>query len=514
VGTLATPAIAQRTTRILRLVPHADLSNFDPIWNFAYIARHAGLLVWDMLYGVNNRLQPQRQMIESEEVSTDGLAWTFRLRPGLVFHDGEPVLAKDAVASIKRWGARDPLGPMIKTIENELVAMNDRSFRWTLKKPFPRMLLALGKLATPCCFIMPARIAATDPFRQITEYVGSGPMRFVNSEWVPGAKAVFEKFPRYSPRPEPASWLAGGKRIIVDRIEWIVIPDPATASAALQRGEVDWLEIVHPDLLAVLRKNRDVVTAINDPLGNVGMLGMNHLFPPFNDLRARRAILTAMSQEDYMSAFVGDDKNIWKPMPGFFVPGSPLYNEDGGEILKGRRDFDAAKRLLAQSGYSGQPVTLMAAQDLPNQKAWGDVTVDLLQRLGVKVDFAAIDWGTVIARRAQRSSPRQGGWQMYINGKYGVEAADPTNSWLRSDGNQALNGWANSPLVEAELAAWYEANSFNEEMAAARRLNKAAMDHVLYAPLGMYLRYHAWRKNVTGVAQAPLPLFWDVGKSV
>jgi peptide/nickel transport system substrate-binding protein len=182
------------------------------------LARHAGLLVWDMLYGVNNRLQPQRQMIESEEVSTDGLVWTFRLRPGLVFHDGEPVLAKDAVASIKRWGARDPLGPMIKAIENELVAINDRSFRWTLKKPFPRMLLALGKLANPCCFVMPARIAATDPFRQINEYVGSGAMRFVRNEWVPGATAVFEKFAGYVPRQEPASWLAGGKRPARSRI--------------------------------------------------------------------------------------------------------------------------------------------------------------------------------------------------------------------------------------------------------------------------------------------------------
>jgi peptide/nickel transport system substrate-binding protein len=174
--------------RTLRLVPHADLANFDPIWNTAFIARNAGLLVWDMLYGMNAKLQVQRQMVEAEEVSHDGLVWTFRLRPGLKFHDGEKVLAKDAVASINRWAAREPMGQMIKAVENELTAVDDRTFRWSLKKPYPKMLLALGKIGTPCCFVMPARIAATDPFKQIDEYVGSGPMRFARDEWVPGAK--------------------------------------------------------------------------------------------------------------------------------------------------------------------------------------------------------------------------------------------------------------------------------------------------------------------------------------
>jgi peptide/nickel transport system substrate-binding protein len=208
-GTLASPAISQRAgARALRLVPHADLANFDPIWTTAYMARNAGLLVWDMLYGVDNKLQPQRQMVESESASPDGLTWTFRLRESLKFHDGEPVLAKDVVASINRWAARDAMGQMIKAIEKELVVVDDRTFRWELQKPYPKMLLALGKISTPCCFVMPARIAGTDPFKQINEHVGSGPMRFLKDEWKPGAISVFEKFADYVPRSEP--FLAGG----------------------------------------------------------------------------------------------------------------------------------------------------------------------------------------------------------------------------------------------------------------------------------------------------------------
>jgi peptide/nickel transport system substrate-binding protein len=512
---LATPAISQHAAaRTVRLVPHADLANFDPIWTSVYIARNAGMLVWDTLYGVDAKLKIQRQMVEAEEVSSDGLAWTFRLRTGLNFHDGERVLAKDVVASINRWAARDTLGQTIKAIEQELIAIDDRTFRWVLKRPYPKMLLALGKITTPCCFIMPARIAATDPFQKINEYIGSGPMRFVHGDWVPGVKSAFAKFADYAPRQEDASWMAGGKRIVADRIEWITMPDPATVAAALQTGEIDWWEIVIPDLVPMLRKNRNISVDVQDRLGNIGILAINHLFPPFSDVRARRAILTALNQEEYMHAFVGDDASVWKSQPGYFTPGSPFYTEEHGDIFKGPRKLDAAKRLLAESGYAGEPIVCMAAQDLPHHKAWGDVTVDLLKRLDMNVDFAAVDWGTVVARRAQKNPPAKGGWHMYLTSIYGVDWVVPTSLFLQANGTAVTNGWAKSPSVEMAIAAWFDANTPEGERAAARRLNKAALDEVLCAPLGWYVRHFAWRKDLAGVTQGPLPFFWGVSKTV
>jgi len=514
-GGLARPAIAQRAAgRTLRFVPQADLANFDPIWGTQYVVRNGSALVWDTLYGFDENLQPRRQMVESEEVSPDGLTWTFRLRGGLKFHDGERVLAKDAIASLARWSARDTLGLMIKTIQDELVAVDDRTFRWVLKKPFPKMLLALGKNSTPVCFVMPARIAATDPFKQINEYVGSGPMRFVRNEWVPGARAVFEKFSDYVPRQEPGSWLAGGKVMHFDRIEWIVMPDAATASAALQNAEVDWWESPVTDLVPLLRRNRNIAVDVADPLGNIGVFRMNHLYPPFNDVRARRAVLTAMSQEDYMRALVGDDPALWKPLPGFFTPGTPLYTEEGGEILKGRRDFDAAKKLLAQSGYAGEPVTCLIAQDQPITKPQGDITVDLLKRLGMNVDFVATDWGTVGARRAVKTPPGQGGWQMFHTWYAGADCINPTQFGIRANGDKAWFGWPDIPEVETQVAAWFEAKTLEEERVAVRRLNKAALDNVVQAPTGFFLQYQAWRKNVAGIVKGPLPFFWGVSKAI
>jgi peptide/nickel transport system substrate-binding protein len=513
-GGLPMPAISQgAAARTLRFVPQADLANFDPIWGTQYVVRNAAALVWDQLYGVDDQLQPQRQMVESEEVSSDGLIWTFKLRPGLKFHDGEPVRAKDVVASLTRWSNRDPMGIMLKGIQNELTAVDDRTVKWVLKQPYPKMLLALGKNNSPCAFIMPERIAQTDPFKQIGEYVGSGPMKFLRNEWVPGAKSVFEKFADYVPRQEKGSWLAGGKQMLVDRIEWVVIPDPATAAAALQNGEIDWWENPLPDLVPVLKKNRNIGVDIADPLGNVGSFRMNHTHPPFDNVKVRRAVLTALNQEDYMRALVGDDTSLWKPLPGFFTPNTPLYTEEGGDILK-MRNIDAAKKLLAESGYANEPVSCIVAQDQTITKAQGDVTADLLKRIGMNVDFVATDWGTVGARRAQKTPHNQGGWEMFHTWHAGADCINPAvYPAIRANGDKAWFGWPNSPAAEKEVTAWFEAKSLDEEKAAVARLNKAALEDVIYAPTGFFLSYTAWRKNVSGIVKGPLPFFWGVSKT-
>jgi len=513
-STLAAPAIAQSNSKVLRFVPQANLANFDPIWGTQYVVRNASQLVWDTLYGIDDKLQPQRQMIESEEVSRDGLTWTFKLRPGMKFHDGTPVRAADCVASISRWSQRDAMGLMLRAIRKELVAVNDSSFRWVLSKPYPKMLYALGKVGTPCCFIMPERLAKTDPFKQIEEYVGSGPMRFVRNEWKPGALAVFERYKDYQPRNEAPNWFSGGKVINFDRIEWVIMPDPATASAALQSGEVDWWESPVSDLVPVLRRNRNIRVDIADPLGNIGAFRLNHMHPPFNDVRIRRAVQMVLNQEDYMRAVVGSDEKLWKRLPSFITPGTPLYTEAGGEILTGPRNYDAAKKLLAEAGYKGQPVTCLVAQDNPFVKPMGEITADILKRLGMTVDFVATDWGTVGQRRASKSEPGKGGWGMFHTWHAGADHVNPAAAIaLRANGEKAWFGWPNIASVEKEIEAWYVAKNLDEEKAVIARLNKEAMEHVVFIPTGFFYTYQAWRSNVSGVVGGPLPWFSGVKKA-
>jgi peptide/nickel transport system substrate-binding protein len=253
---------------------------------------------------------------------------------------------------------------------------------------------------------------------------------------------------------------------------------------------------------------------VADPLGNVAALRINHLHPPFNDVRARRALLMALNQEDYMRSFLDDD-SLWKPMRGYFTPGTPLYNEEGGEILKGPRNFDGGKRMLAENGYTNQPVTCLVAQDIPFVKAWGEVAAEMLKRLGMNVNYAAVDWGTATARRAQKTPPAQGGWHLYVTWHAGADCASPaTNKYIRTNGDSAFFGWPSNAEIEGDVAAWFGAKNNEEERAIARHLNKAALEFVIYAPLGFFLQHQAWRKNVTGIVKGPLPIFWGVNKTV
>ena len=514
-GALAAPRLSRaQDSRVLRFVPQANLSSLDSVAGTQYVVRNASLMVWDTLYGIDSTITPKPQMAEGHEVSPDFKTWTFKLRPGLKWHDGAPVLSRDVVASLNRWMVRDTMGQRIKASLEAMEALDDRTVRIRLNAPFPKMLFALGKNNPPLALIMPERIAQTDPFKLITEYVGSGPMVFNKNEWVPGSRAVFERFAGYEPRAEAADWLAGGKRMLFDRIEWLILPDDATKAAALQNGEVDWWENPIPDLVPLLKRNRNITVDIADPLGNIGSFRINHLHPPFNDARVRRAVMMALDQEDYMRAVVGDDETLWKRLPSFFTPGTPVYSEEGGDLLKGPRRYDEAKRLLAEAGYKGEKIVLCVATDVHITKAQGDVTADLLGKIGMNVDYQALDWGTVGARRAKKDPPSQGGWHIFHTWHAGADCLNPgPYTALDAGGDKAWFGWPKSDAVQQGIATWYEAPDLAAEKAAIASLNRAAMQDVVYIPTGFFLGYQAWRKNISGVVKAPFPVFWGVQKT-
>jgi peptide/nickel transport system substrate-binding protein len=513
-ASLATPHVARAADdRILRFVPQAALSNLDPIWTTIYVVRNASLLFWDTLYGVDSQLKPHPQMCQGHEASADGLTWTFTLRAGLKFHDGEPVRSRDVVASVRRWMKRDLMGQVIEARLDALETLDDRRFQFRLRRPFPKLIYALAKVSTPVCFIMPERIAATDPFKQITEYVGSGPMMFRKDLWDSGSRAVFDRFAGYVPRDEKPDWLAGGKHMYFDRVEWRIIPDAATAAGALQNGEVDWWEQPIPDLVPVLKRNPNIRVDISDPLGNIGVFRVNHLHPPFNDPRARRALMMATDQADYMQAIVGADPDLWRRWAGYFTPDTPLANEQGGEILKGKRDYGAARKLLAESGYNGEKIVLLAATDVPPVKAQADVTADLLGRIGANVDYQAMDWGTMAARRASMKPPVEGGWNIFHTWSAGADASSPaTYPHIYCTGKTSWFGWPTSDAVQARIAAWYDAADLPAEQAAARDLNAALIEEAPFIPTGFYRSYQASRTTLAGVVNAPFPVVWGVKK--
>jgi peptide/nickel transport system substrate-binding protein len=514
-GALAAPNLAlAASAKTLRFIPQADLPNLDPITGTQLVVRNASLLVYDLLYGTDSAVQSRPQMVEGHELSSDSLTWTFRLRDGLKFHDSTPVLGRDCVASLQRWMVRDTLGQRLKSQLDEIAAIDDRSFRIRLKKPFPLMLFALGKNGTNIAAIMPERLAATDPFKVVSEYIGSGPMTFKRDEWMVGDHAVFERFAGYQPRSEPSDWLAGGKHMLLDRIEWKTIPDAATAAAALQSGEVDWWEQPVNDVVPLLRRNHDIRVDVADPFGNIGVFRPNFLHPPFNDVRIRRAVQLALSQEDMMRAVVGDDTKLWQPLPSFFTPGTPDYTDAGGEPLKGPRRYDEAKKLLAEAGYKGEKVVLLVAAEVPITKAEGDVAADMLGRIGMNVDYQALDWGTVGARRASKAPPDKGGWNVFFTWSSGAGCINPAGyTALDTSGDTAWFGWPKSSEIQSLIGSWYDAPDEPAQKAAMAAIDRASMEFVTYLPTGFFLSNTAWRSNISGIVKCPFPMFWGVQKA-
>lgn len=514
---LASPALGQGTAgaaRLLKFIPQADLAVLDPIVTTAYVTRHHGYMVWDTLYGFDQDYQPQPQMVEGHTVEEEGRRVTMRLREGLKFHDGEPVRAKDCVASIRRWAARDALGQVLMQQTDELAAPDDRTIVFRLKRAFPLLFEALGKPSTPVCFIMPERIANTDPTRAITEIVGSGPFRLKADERVPGARIVYERFADYVPRAEGVpTWTAGPKRVNFDRVEWHVTPDPATASAALTSGEMDWWEEPTPDLQPALRRNRNIVQETPDPTGRIATCRFNCLHPPFNNPGVRRALLGAVNQADFMTAVMGDDRSLWREGVGYFPPGTPLASEAGLEALTSPRDMDKVKRDLAAAGYNNEKVVLIAATDYPALHAMAQVGHDMFRRAGLNVDYVAADWGTVVQRRASREAPERGGWSAFFTAWSGMDMFNPgVHQSLRGNGAQAWFGWPSIPRLEELRTAWFEAPDQDAQKRIAQEIQQVAFQEVPYLPLGQYFVATAYRRGLTGVLKG-MPLFWNVQRS-
>ncbi len=508
---LARPAIAQGNAKVLRFVPQADLANPDPIWTTATVAINNGYMIFDTLYGIDNSLTSRPQMCAGHEVSSDELTWTFTLRDGLLFHDNEPVRAIDCTTSITRWWVKDPFGQYLASLTNEVKPLDDKRFQILLKKPFRQMLYALG---AENAFVMPERMAKTPAAEQIKEYVGSGPFRFLRDEWVSGAHAAWAKNEKYLPRQEPPQYYSGGKVVHFDRVEWIVQKDPATAAAALQTGEVDWVENPLADLVPMLRRSPGVETAVCDPLGSLGVLAFNHLYPPFDNPALLRALLPAIDQREYVEAAVGEQKELGKYPAGFFTIGSPMANTAGLEVLTGPRDVAKARQLVKESGYKGEKIKLMSPTDQPLLAQLAQVTNSMFKELGLNVEFQSMDWGTLVSTRAKMVPPDQGGWNSFCTTWGGLAVSNPGSSYpLRGNGKKGWFGWPTDDKLEALRVDWFNAPDVASQKKICEQMQLEAFQNIPFMPTGQVFYPTAFRSNLSGFVKCAQILFWGVQKS-
>jgi peptide/nickel transport system substrate-binding protein len=511
---LALPALVRAQSQTtFRFIPQIDLAFLDPHWTTAYISRNHGYMVFDTLFGQDGEYKYSPQMLEGYTVENDGKQWNLTLREGLLWHDGDKVVARDCVASLQRWSKRDALGQALLAATDELSAVDDRTIRFRLNKPFPLLPNALGKSPSPMCAMMPERIAKTDPFKQITEIIGSGPFRYLMDERIPGSRNVYARFDKYKPRDSGTpDWTAGPKIVHYDRVVWTTMPDDGTKSAALQNGEQDWWENPSYDLLPLLRKDPKIKVATQDPTGSDQMMRPNHSQPPFNNPAVRRAFMLAIDQTEFMQAVVGNDTEMYYTPLGMFCPHTPMASEDGLEPLKGPRDYAKVTEMIKQAGYAGEKTTLMVPTDYVTLKALGEVMADTMKRVGLNVDYVATDWGTMLQRRNKKDPVEQGGWSDLMTGWAGTDhLSPPAHIALRGNGDSPSSwpGWCVSPELERLRNAWFDAPDLAGQQDICRKMQVQAMQDVPYFPLGQYQTPTAYRSNITGVLNG-FATFWNV----
>ncbi len=509
--TLAATATASAES-VLRIKMTGDLQQIDPIWTTSYPVRDMSYLIYDTLFSTDADYNIQPQMVDTYTVSDDGRTYSFTLRDGLKWHDGPPVTSADCIASLERWMVKDTLGGVLKTHLDRFEKVDDKTFRMVLKEPWGLTLAALGKISSYVPFMMPERMAETPPDKANTEAIGSGPYIMKMDEWVPGSKIVYVKNPDYVPRAEPPSMMAGGKIAGVDRIERIVFPDEVTALNALLAGEIDYMEGAPPDMLPLIESNADVVVGTRGILGNSAQIVLNHLQPPLDDIRIRHAIQWAVGQEEMMTAFFGDRSDLYVLCPTLLYCGGPYTSDINSERMTGH-DPEKAKALLREAGYDGTPLVIMHPTD---DKFQDDVVTVLVQQLrdaGFTVDDRTIDLATMFSWRTKKDPAANGGWHIFHTGWSGVDLMSPaTNVYMTGACDKAWFGWTCDEEMQKLRAAFFDAKTEDERKEIAVKLQARAQDVVPYVNGGQRAQMSAWRKNVNGIIEAPVPILWNVTK--
>jgi len=493
----------------LRAVFGAPLQILDPLSTTAYITRDHGFMVYDTLFGVDLSGEVQPQMVQTWSVDEAQTTWTFRLRDGLLFHDGSPVTSADVVASLQRWQANDTLGGKMAARTTAIVAVDDQTFQIKLSEPFGPMLRALGKPSAIVPFIVPKSVLDAADGGRITRYIGSGPFIFQEQEFRPGERAVYVKNPHYQPRNEPASGTAGGKVVNLDRVELVFLKDAQTTVNALRNKEIDYIDEASYEQVVAMQQDPALEVVPRTP-SRFYVMRFNTQTPPFNDVRVRRAAMLAINQEAIMRVQVGI-AGAWETCTSVFPCGSVFASTP--DEYSGRPDFAHARKLLAEAKYDGAPIVILDTPELHNLSKTATVVAALLQQAGFKTRLQPLDWASWLQKRTSMAAASAGGWNLFFAAWDPQDLMLPLASApLTANGKNGWPGWFEDAEVERLMVAFTGAADLATQQQIAAAIQSRILDQAAVVPLGQTAGFGVMRK---GALDGLLPriastVFWNV----
>lgn len=500
---LGLPGVSRAAGGTVTAVLESEAVILDPHMTTAAISRTFGYHVFDTLFSMDSKGAIRPQMAGGFRTAADQLTWDFTLRPGLVFHDGAPVTARDCVESLRRWAPLDSMGRMLLAATETIKATGADSFSITLKRPFPLMLDVLGKPNAPVPFIMPARILPAARGERIKEITGSGPFSFDAARWRPGDTMVLVRNARYQPRAEPADFVSGGKKVLIDELLLKVMPDDSTGAAALIAGEIDYMQYLPFDWIGRLEASADVsVMTLSGVDMFQGNFRLNHASGPFADPAVRRVLWHLVDQDEILEAIGIPDRFRVRTCPAYFMCGAPLESPAGAGAA--RFSIDAAREALGRTGYAQQPVVMLQVVGSISKTA-GDILADHMQQAGFAVDAQVMDWGTVLARRAKRE-----GWSLFPVYANGIDMDSPLTHFYVANNCADYPGWSCDPAMTKLLEDFANAPNAAARRPVADAIQVAAYNLVPSVMWGQFARPAGYRNRLQGMIVNAFPMFWDV----
>lgn len=509
-GTAAAPYLALAQGGGGKVIKVAgDVPVYDPVVGTSNGTYNHARLVYDTLFGGDENGIPKPQMVGKYGLSDDKLTWTFELRDGLKFHDRSPVTTADVIPSIRRWAARSGIGTSFMAVVKDLSAKDANTFTITLKEPYGLVLDSLSN----SLFIMRKKEAETDPSVKIDTVIGSGPFKLNLAETKAGTQYVYDRNPDYLPRKEPPSGLSGGKVVKVDRIIYIAMPDVQSAIAAVQTGEIDYLGDPPIDMLDTFAKDKNLKLQVLDR-GQLGLIRFNFLHPPFNNVKCRQAMLHLVNQTDYLKGSFANPA-YFKTCGSYLGCGMPMENDANMEWFKGAPNMAKAKQLLKEGGYDGRPVLILQPTNWLVGKNAAEILASQMRAAGINAQLVTSDWTGVVARRASKAPPNQGGWNIFISSTSVADAAVPLSLIHKTNGDKAWFGWPNDPKQEELREKWARAVTMEERKKVAREIQQNAWDFVPLMSFGQWVQPALMNAKMSGLLKTPFAaqLWWNVEKA-
>ncbi|RVI99937.1 ABC transporter substrate-binding protein [Sinorhizobium medicae] len=503
-GLLFTSAANADTLRVMG----GNLKIIDPIVTTSGDTLIHAYMIYDKLFEFDESGVPLPQLAEKVDISADNKSFTIKLRDGLKFSDGTPITSDDVIQSLTRWTSRDQTGQLLRARTKDLVKIDDNTLRIDLTESFDVPSALAGITGNPA-FIMPKRVASLPPTEALTDTVGSGPYQFDFSTWKPGQMRVYTKNSYYIPRDEAASFYAGRKEAVMDRIEFSYVPDPNTAMASMLTGKQDiWLDPPMANAVA-LRNNPNLKVVKGYSLQ--GLFVINHVVPPFDNVKAKQALTYLIDQKEINAIAVGDPE-FWHACYAFLTCSGTYGNESVYDGHRGPANVEKAKELFNEAGYDGQPVVILDPTDWPEAHARALYLAQQLREIGVKVDLQAMDWGTLTSRRTSKEPADKGGWNLFPNVMEGQPASSPlTHLMLASSCEKAWFGWPCDKQIEDLRASFIRTVDIDEKKKIADDLQARASAYLPFVMTGEYNVVMSYGLNIEGfIPSAPEPFFWNV----